>query len=99
MDLNEHFGRNRLFMEYNEECFLEHTHPQIEVFFLMNASLKMICFRDQSIFEMSHNKCLFYYNHKFTKLWLKIVNRHIACHFKLKNVYICDSISNPTSVQ
>ena len=50
MDLNEHFGRNRLFMEYNEECFLEHTHPQIEVFFLMNASLKMICFRDQSIF-------------------------------------------------
>ena len=51
MDLNEHFGRNRLFMEYNEECFLEHTHPQIEVFFLMNASLKMICFRDQSIFQ------------------------------------------------
>ena len=51
MDLNEHFGRNRLFMEYNEECFLEHTHPQIEVFFLMNAFLKIICFRDQSIFQ------------------------------------------------
>ena len=51
MDLNEHFRINRLFMEYNEECFLEHTHPLIEVFFLMNASLKMICFLYFSIFQ------------------------------------------------
>ena len=88
MDLNEHFRINRLFMEYNEECFLEHTHPLIEVFFLMNASLKMICFLYFSIFKMSQNKCLLYY----------FIHKHTKLHILVENFRLSLSLAEPSSI-
>ena len=64
MDLNEDFGRHRLFMEYNEECFLEYTHSQIEVFFINECFFKNDLLPQINRFLKCHTQMFVHYNHK-----------------------------------
>ena len=64
MNLNENFGRNRLFMEYNEEYFLEHTHPQIEVFFINECFFKNDLLPEINRFLKCHIQMFVQYNYK-----------------------------------